>query len=466
MHSQGFASRISATAMVAAAICSGNLLAGAAKVSAADLPAIKVSASNAVPACATPGRLQAFLAKRNPSLDPQFKSIAADYLREGEQLGIRWDVAFFQMLLETGNLTFAKGSRISGAKPEQNNFVGLRPVEKNAGFETFPDVATGVRAHLQHVMLYTGETVASPVAQRTRRLQDMGLLAAWRKDIAHDVTFDDLADKWTDGSDTYADRVDEIAHKFTAEVCAQPDPHPELMAAAHGVTVTSRAPTAVATAEPTPPTDKTDPQKVSSTELARRAMSDGSGERSSLGAAATAPMMPVKILNAPQPEAVPSDAPTAIEPAALQTAKLPVPKLPIPELPRIKSSAAQQPAATKIAVTGTAAKALAPPAEPSARANEPSDPASAKLPPVTVDAETGVQKCRVFTASYGGQRAVIVKAVADRTANFTVLDVNEGQEAREAEAYIAAYAKGGSIAGQFSTQDKALEKAFELCPEG
>ena len=61
---------------------------------------------------------------------------------------------------------------------------------------------------------------------------------------------------------------------------------------------------------------------------------------------------------------------------------------------------------------------------------------------------------------------MIVKSTIDQVANFTVLDVNEGQEAREAEAFIAAYAKGGAVAGEFATQDKALEKAFELCPEG
>ena len=50
--------------------------------------------------------------------------------------------------------------------------------------------------------------------------------------------------------------------------------------------------------------------------------------------------------------------------------------------------------------------------------------------------------------------------------NYTVLDVNEGSELREAEAFISAYAKNGAIAGQFGSQAQALEKAFELCPEG
>jgi hypothetical protein len=75
-------------------------------------------------------------------------------------------------------------------------------------------------------------------------------------------------------------------------------------------------------------------------------------------------------------------------------------------------------------------------------------------------------KCKVWTASYGGQRAVLIKATAETTVNYTVLDVNEAAEKREVDAYIAAYAKGGENIGAFPSQTKALDKAFELCPEG
>ncbi len=75
-------------------------------------------------------------------------------------------------------------------------------------------------------------------------------------------------------------------------------------------------------------------------------------------------------------------------------------------------------------------------------------------------------KCKVWTASYGGQRAIIIKAVTDGTTNYTVLDVNDPTESREVDAYISAYAKGGEKLGAFATQTKALDKAFELCPEG
>ena len=74
--------------------------------------------------------------------------------------------------------------------------------------------------------------------------------------------------------------------------------------------------------------------------------------------------------------------------------------------------------------------------------------------------------CKVFTASYGGAKAIIIKAVTNDGTLYTVLDVNEGSETREADAYIAAYAPGGKPVGEFKSQTIALDKAFELCPEG
>jgi hypothetical protein len=84
-------------------------------------------------------------------------------------------------------------------------------------------------------------------------------------------------------------------------------------------------------------------------------------------------------------------------------------------------------------------------------------------PGPTISAGPG--KCRVWTASYGGLKALIIRVRTDKGTDYTVLDVNEGVERREAEAYIAAYAKGGEIAGEFASQTQALDKAFELCPE-
>ena len=141
---------------------------------------------------------------------------------------------------------------------------------------------------------------------------------------------------------------------------------------------------------------------------------------------------------------------------------------------QVKAAITLRPPATKTAAVGALPKA-APPAPapaPEASAAIPAAPATTQQAAVQTPAAViapapaVAQKCRVWTASYGGQRSVIVKSIIDSVANFTVLDVNEGQESREAEAFISAYAKGGSVAGEFANQNKALEKAFELCPEG
>ncbi|MGL1297140.1 hypothetical protein ACSTKD_00195, partial [Vibrio parahaemolyticus] len=64
---------------------------------------------------------------------------------------------------------------------------------------------------------------------------------------------------------------------------------------------------------------------------------------------------------------------------------------------------------------------------PAARKEVPTKVASAATSAKTIaDAVPAGQKCRVWTASYGGQKALIIRSVIDRVVNFTVLDVNEG----------------------------------------
>ena len=349
----------------------------------AGMPAVQISADNPMPSCATPGRLQAFLKTRNPSLEARYETIAADYMRHGEALGMRWDYGFFQMIAETGQLSFRNGSRAGDVKPQQNNFAGLGATGNGEAGESFPDISAGVRAHLEHVLIYAGQKVEQPVAERTRKVQQWGVLNSWQKAITHPITFTELATKWK--SKSYADQLEQIANTFYDGECKKPDPNPEMVAMVSG----QSQPTAVVTAAV-----EAAAAKGSGADLAKRAQTE-TGERSALGAAPK-----VKILNAPA-----TDTP--------------------------EESRAPQPA-----------------------------------PGVAGHATAGSQKCRVWTASYGGQRAVIVKAMIDKVANYTVLDVNEGQETREAEAFIAAYAKGGVVAETFPNQDRALAKAFEMCPEG
>lgn len=92
------------------AACVITAWAWAATPALAAAPPIRTSADNRVPACVTPERLMAFLKARNTNLDPRFNDIAHWYQHFGEQLRVRWDYAFFQMLIETNYLTFRRGN--------------------------------------------------------------------------------------------------------------------------------------------------------------------------------------------------------------------------------------------------------------------------------------------------------------------------------------------------------------------
>jgi hypothetical protein len=323
------------------------------------------------------------------------------------------------MLLETGNLGFrGNHGRRGDVSPRQNNFAGLGATGRGNPGESFPDVPTGVLAHLQHVLLYSGETIENPVAERTRKVQEWGILKSMQRRARGSVTFRDLARKWAPGSD-YVSGLESIAERFRENFCDRPDPHPEWVAEARG---TGAAP-AVAAAR----SEINEPEsgRVSGAELARRAIEDGrtaeDEQRSGLGVGASPPSY--SILNSP-----------ASEPAS-------------PETPKAADQGTSVTMASAAGTIGTSSPRSAPQNKPQ-------------------HGPKGAKSCRVWTASYGGQKALIIRVNSDKGTDFTVLDVNEGAEKREAEAYISAYAKGGAIEAEFASQSQALEKAFELCPEG
>src|SRR4029079_4738776 len=178
---------------------------------AAGLPEIRLTASNTVPECVTPGRLTEYLKSRNPDLSARFDSVPAEYMRLGEMLGVRWDFAFYQMILETGALKFRNGSRAGDVKAAQNNFAGLGATGGGEPGESFKDVATGVRAHLEHLLLYSGERLENPVADRTRKVQEWNVLTKWQSRFTRPINFADLAAQWAPGSGGYARMLDGIA---------------------------------------------------------------------------------------------------------------------------------------------------------------------------------------------------------------------------------------------------------------
>jgi hypothetical protein len=423
---------------------------------AAELPPIKSSESNRVPECATPGRLISYVRERNPKLDTRYDGLAADYMRHGEALHVRWDYAFFQMLLETGYLTY-KGD----VKPEQNNFAGLGATGRGARGESFKDISTGVQAHIEHLVMYSGERVESPVAERTRNIQEWGVLTSWQQGLSGPITFSQMAKKWAPGSRRYVSDIDTIANRFFDGLCKQPDSQAEVVAAVGGPDTTTKAESAnsesAAKADTPPMTRGLEAQK----RALEAAKAEGGGSiRTALGATPPADEKPAKA----DTPAVTAEASAAAQPATQNAATTPPITLLNGEPPKAEASAetvAKLPADQKEKI----------PAEKKAAPEKAKSIEVAALPGAVknagkVEKPAAGGKCRVWTASYGGAKAIIIKAVVDATVNYTVLDVNDGAEKREADAYINAYAKGGQSIGEFTTQSQALEKAFELCPEG
>jgi hypothetical protein len=95
-------------------------------------------------------KLALFLVQNSPFTQPDYALIMAGlYIEEAAHEGIDHDIAFSQMCLETGFLSF--GGLV---QPEWNNFCGLGAIGPEQPGLVFPDLRTGVRAHIQHLKAY------------------------------------------------------------------------------------------------------------------------------------------------------------------------------------------------------------------------------------------------------------------------------------------------------------------------
>ena len=200
-------------------------MAVAAPAAAQSPPPIRLTESNRVPACVTPSRLMAFLRERNPSLDPRYDDIARLYKTHGEAWRVRWDYAFFQMIIETNHLMFHNGNgRAGDVKAKQNNFAGLGTTGGGVPGDGYPDVSTGVLAQIQHLVAYSGERMEKPVAPRTQLKQDDIIAASAR--LRRPVTFADLAGRWA-ADRRYARSIEWVADRFRGAHCRSNSPIPD-----------------------------------------------------------------------------------------------------------------------------------------------------------------------------------------------------------------------------------------------
>jgi hypothetical protein len=111
-------------------------------------------------------KLAKFLLIVNPEIEEPFAyDFAKIYVEEAAAEGVNHDIAFSQMCLETGFLSF--GGLV---KPEMNNFAGLGAIGPGQEGEYFPSTQIGVRAQIQHLKAYaTTEPLKHPLVDPRHR---------------------------------------------------------------------------------------------------------------------------------------------------------------------------------------------------------------------------------------------------------------------------------------------------------
>lgn len=478
----------SAMATLAAALLMSTSVAAA--------PPIRINERNKMPVCVSPDRLMAFLRDRNEDLDPRYRDIARLYKHYGEAWGVRWDYAFYQMLLETNYLKFRRGNgRRGDVHEKQNNFAGIGATGGGVPGERFPDIKSGVHAQIQHLVAYSGERVAEPVARRTRENQD-DIIAKSRR-LGRPVTFGDLARRWA-ADRRYAQSIDIVASLFQDGYCHGPAPAQDAAASPAKPVRTVRfdapehlggpKPQKLAGPETLPWQDEPTGAITQDTTPNKAAQGDAAGTAAPNNGARP----PVRTLwsrdgdDGGQPD------------APAQKGKLPgAPSQPSSDF----ASTAGQDAAHVAAPSGGASMAgmgedaaelptfrIAPALpEPARLGGPPPDtlvergpgvapPAASAAPDTAAPQITralatpapnpAAEDCRVLSASYGGKTTLLVRSQRSGKLQLTALTVLDGFEQSMLAAYAKANAPDAELLGTYPSAAEALARAKTLCAEG
>ncbi|MEQ1578164.1 MAG: hypothetical protein ABL894_10970 [Hyphomicrobium sp.] len=414
-----------------AATATAGGLAYTASAMAGTPPEIRISATNQVPACVTPERLMAFLKTRNHSLDPRFKDIASFYKAHGEGWNVRWDYAFFQMAIETNFLTYKRPDGHWGdVDPKQNNFAGIGTTGGGVPGDKFPDVKTGVLGQIQHLVAYSGERMAEPVAARTQLKQDDIVLES--RKLGRAVRFSDLARRWA-VDPKYGASIEWVADAYRSEHCRGGDgKQADLKATEKEV-----LPWAVAGAAPSLSGIKKPGEPA-------RAVSK-SAPASPTPVLAVQPQSAVRTVWVSSPRGQPKGAAAMTSEIATTNVKAPLP--------------------VTVAAADTAVGGKVPAAEPAVL---PAKFDAAATPPSGLGAkpslESRSQPCRVSSASYGGKKTLLIRAAVDGEHRYTALTVLDGFEKSMTESFLKTRAPNGEMLGEFPDQRAAIARAQELCP--
>lgn len=187
--------RISGIAIAAIAMLFSCSTSG--MISGRGAPGTEPSRNIAANGIKSPEQLTAFFIAHAPEANQrQVYELADYYVQESRIEGINSDVAFAQMCLETGFLSF--GGLVT---PDMHNYCGLGAIDANRPGERFPTVQIGVRAHIQHLQAYATQLplrqqVVDPrykyVSPRGKAPTVFGLAGTWAADTAYGQKLDRL----------------------------------------------------------------------------------------------------------------------------------------------------------------------------------------------------------------------------------------------------------------------------------
>jgi len=156
----------------------------------------------------------------HPRLTVSLDELAQLYITEGNNAGVRGDVAFAQSILETGGFNFPGGGQVL---INDNNFAGIGACDSCPHGFSFDTAEIGVRAQMQSLRIYvdpdlTETTLKQPlVMPKMLNLGFRGRVQTWW----------DLWGTWATGA-FYGQRVYDIYEHMVEYAKTHPPPPPPL----------------------------------------------------------------------------------------------------------------------------------------------------------------------------------------------------------------------------------------------
>jgi hypothetical protein len=155
-----------------------------------------------------------------PRITVPIENLAQAYITEGNNAGVRGDVAFAQSILETYWFTFPGGGQLAG---HDNNFAGIGACDSCKHGFTFPTARIGVRAQMQALRIYVDPDLTETTLKQPLVMPKM-LNLGFRGKVQ---TWWDLWGTWATGA-FYGQRLYDIYERMVTFAATDP-PHAPLV---------------------------------------------------------------------------------------------------------------------------------------------------------------------------------------------------------------------------------------------